>query len=404
MKTKFFTGYKLLAFGLLLLLTDQVAAQPAPPKFELKDGDRVVFVGNSLFENDLQYGYLEMALTTRFPDRQVTFRNIGWTGDTVFGESRNYITNPPTPYELLLQQLTDARPTVVFVAYGGIEAQAGEEGLPRFTDGLNKLLDKIADLGAKAILLSPIPVLGTGSLTKIDERNAILTRYADVIASTAAERGSRYIDFFGPIQQIADKASITENGIHLNEHGYYLLAEAVQKALGLAEVPYRDVIRISKKGTPSSATARLSSTTPQDAVLRFELDQKYLPIPRPASGTVLADRDRVLQIDGLTKGTYALSANGTLMAVGSAATWAKGIALDQGPPMTQAAALQEADRRQKPKLLPPIPPPEPNLHRRFPIVRARASCQRSGRIEHRHHLAGIADCPEPDASHAGLHA
>jgi hypothetical protein len=62
----------------------------ASANFELTDGDRVVFLGNSLFENDLQYGYLELALTTRWPQRNVTYRNIGWTGDTVWGDARSY--------------------------------------------------------------------------------------------------------------------------------------------------------------------------------------------------------------------------------------------------------------------------------------------------------------------------
>ena len=62
----------------------QAVAEPLTASFDLKNGDRVVFLGNSLFENDFQYGYLELALTTRWPDRDVTYRNIGWTGDNVF--------------------------------------------------------------------------------------------------------------------------------------------------------------------------------------------------------------------------------------------------------------------------------------------------------------------------------
>ena len=120
--------------------TPQVASEASDAAFELQDGDRVVFVGNSLFENELPYGYLELALTTRWPNRNVTYRNIGWTGDTVWGEARSYISSP-SAYDLLLEQLTNAQPTVVFVAYGANEALAGEAGLPRFEQGLNQLLD-----------------------------------------------------------------------------------------------------------------------------------------------------------------------------------------------------------------------------------------------------------------------
>src|SRR5690606_3518785 len=97
-------------------------AQNTSDKFELQEGDRVVFLGNSLFEEDLRYGYLEYMLTLAFADKQVTFRNLGWGGDTVFGEARSYYTSPPTAYDLLIQQLTDAKPTVVFLGYGANEA------------------------------------------------------------------------------------------------------------------------------------------------------------------------------------------------------------------------------------------------------------------------------------------
>ena len=64
-----------------------VPARAADP-FELKDGDRVVFVGNTLIEREQRYGYWETMLTSHFPDRRVTFRNLGWSGDTVFGDAR----------------------------------------------------------------------------------------------------------------------------------------------------------------------------------------------------------------------------------------------------------------------------------------------------------------------------
>src|SRR5579883_597065 len=60
---------------------------PAEP-FQLKDGDRVVLVGNTLIEREQRYGYWETLLTSRYPDRTITFRNLGWSGDTVFGEAQ----------------------------------------------------------------------------------------------------------------------------------------------------------------------------------------------------------------------------------------------------------------------------------------------------------------------------
>ena len=55
---------------------------------ELKDGDRVVFLGDTFLERESDYGHLEAALTRKFSDRNVTFRNLAWAGDTPMGKAR----------------------------------------------------------------------------------------------------------------------------------------------------------------------------------------------------------------------------------------------------------------------------------------------------------------------------
>src|SRR4051794_15614 len=63
----------------LLCLGVRPADAAAPPAgFELKDGDRVVFVCDALIERDATHGYLETVLTARYPRRNVFFRNLGW--------------------------------------------------------------------------------------------------------------------------------------------------------------------------------------------------------------------------------------------------------------------------------------------------------------------------------------
>ncbi|MBP86961.1 MAG: hypothetical protein CMJ64_09620 [Planctomycetaceae bacterium] len=57
------------------------ATTSAAAPFELRDGDRVVFVGGSFIERMQQHGYLETLLTTVHRDRNITFRNLGWSGD-----------------------------------------------------------------------------------------------------------------------------------------------------------------------------------------------------------------------------------------------------------------------------------------------------------------------------------
>ncbi|WP_247237867.1 GDSL-type esterase/lipase family protein [Telluribacter sp. SYSU D00476] len=335
---------------LLAVAQTSSSSKTEPATFAPKHGERVLFVGNSLFENDLQHGYLELALTTRWPDRQITFRNIGWSGDNVFGAARGTITNPPTPYDVLMEQITKAQPTLVFVGYGGIEAEEGEEGLPRFTEGLNKLLDKIDQLGAKAVLLSPMPLFAADSpenLTRRNaaQRNAMLELYTSAIAKTASQRGNRFIDIYKPLREISQKVSVSDNGFHLNETGYYHLALVLEKGLGLAPRQETVTIQVSKQGVTPSGTARLIGAGTDNTDLKFTIDAPCLSLPLPAESKAVVDPERVLRITGLKKGYYTLTADGNQVYTASDKQWAEGVALTQVPLMTQAIQLREMIRK-----------------------------------------------------------
>ncbi|MRS65605.1 GDSL-type esterase/lipase family protein [Larkinella terrae] len=346
MKATASLGYLLL---LLLFLPDRwafaqqttqpVADSPNAP-FTLKNGDRVVFLGNSLFENDYQYGYLELALTTRFPDRDVTFRNLGWAGDNVYGVARSTITNPPTGYQLLMEHLTKTQPTVVFLAFGGIEAQDGEAGLPVFREGLLKLLDKIDQLGARAILLSPIPVLSSDTIAHKAQNNALLEVYSSAIAKIASERGKRFIDIYKPVQELSKTVALTENGIHLNENGYYYLATLLEKSLGLAPRAETVSVNVSKTGAEAATPAKMVNAGKDAATLIFTMDEKYLPLPQPAGLAEKTTNARVLKVTGLKKGFYKLTTENQEVVTASAKDWENGVLIQQGPSFNQVNEIR----------------------------------------------------------------
>lgn len=348
----------LAALGSILLLSTVLLHGPAVAQnassnrtqsptstFELKDDDRVVFLGNSLFENELQYGLLELALTTRWPDRAVTFRNLGWTGDNVFGDARSTFTNPPTPYEHLMTQLTKSQPTVVFLAYGAIEAQEGEAGLPRFKEGLTKLINKIDELGAQTVILSPIPVIAGDSAQNVAKRNAMLEVYAAALAQTASERGKRFIDLYKPIQEISKKATITENGLHLNETGYYYLAGILEKGLGLKTGSSTVAIQATKTGAEGAAPVKILAPGDDQTTLKFTMDESYLPLPLPEADAKTVDDVRILKITGLKKGFYSLTSGNEVVTTASAKEWAEGVAIRQGASFEQAREVRQMIRK-----------------------------------------------------------
>lgn len=327
---------------LLTLVYGPILAQnKSPNAFTLKDGDRVVFLGNSIFENEFQYGYLELALTTRFADKGITFRNLGWTGDNVWGEARSTYTNPPTPYEHLMEDITKAAPTVVFLAYGGVEAQEGQAGVAHFKDGLNKLIDKIESLGARTVLLSTIPVVSADTSQHIDARNADLELYSKVISDVASQRGKQFIDIYNPVLNTSKKADIIENTVHLNETGYYYLADVLEKALGLPGDRETSTITISKPTPFSSNVKILTDSKDNNAVVRFVAADKYLPLPFPQASSWVGNDANVVRIIGLKKGYYTLTAANEQVVTASAKDWEKGVEIKQGPQFGQSARIRE---------------------------------------------------------------
>ena len=305
--------------------------------FELQDGDRVVFLGNSLFEEDLRYGYLEYMLTLAFADKEVTFRNLGWSGDTVFGEARSYYTSPPTAYDLLIQQLNDAQPTVVFLAYGANEATEGEKGITKFKEGLNQLLDKIDELGARTVMLSTLPLFPSKVDVNQEERNKVLEAYSDEVAKMASVRKQVFVDIFHPFQQLDADAGITDEGIHLNETGYYHLAQVIQQALQLTPADWKLDIQVADQKVDSNLT--VSNPSIQREEVSFTLQESGLPLLEPAVFGQQGD-SRMMRIQGLKKGFYSLTVDGQPVASASAKAWAEGVDIKHGPLFTQAKALR----------------------------------------------------------------
>src|SRR5581483_12333858 len=106
------------------------AAPPTP--FELRDGDRVVLLGSALIEYEQFHGYLETELLVRSPGRKLTFRNLGWSGDTVRGNARTSGYQNPEGLARLLREVKELKPTVLFLGYGMNESFAGPAGLADF--------------------------------------------------------------------------------------------------------------------------------------------------------------------------------------------------------------------------------------------------------------------------------
>jgi lysophospholipase L1-like esterase len=221
-------------FGFVGLASLLVLSTPAP--FALKDGDRVVLLGSALIEHEQFHGYLETNLLCRSRARGITIRNLGWSGDTVRGNARTSGYQNPEGLARLLREVKQLQPTVLFIGYGMNESFAGKDGLADFLKGYRALLDELAPLKARIVILSPTPHEDLGRpLPDPAEHNRHLELYTDALGKLADERGARFVDLFHPLRESSQRP-LTTNGIQLNQAGYQAVAAAIVRQLALSEM------------------------------------------------------------------------------------------------------------------------------------------------------------------------
>src|SRR5512143_3248247 len=98
----------LLTLPLFVLCSAALAQQP----FFLRNGDRVVFYGDSITDQRLYTTFAETFVVTRFPAMPVSFVHSGWGGDRVSGGGGG-------PIALRLQRDVFAyQPTVMTIMLG----------------------------------------------------------------------------------------------------------------------------------------------------------------------------------------------------------------------------------------------------------------------------------------------
>lgn len=334
----------LLFVAFVLLCHTQHSTVEAAEPFELVDGERIVFVGNTLIERAQRFDYLETRLTALHPDRRLTFRNLGWSGDTVFGDSRAGFDTATEGYQRLIDQVRGLEPTVIVVGYGNNAAFAGADGLPRFIEGTVRLWDDLATTGARIVVLSPTPQEDVGiPRTTPKKYNRAARLYADKLRELADGRGYRFVDQFQLHASSRDMAW-TYNGLHFDALGYWLWSNALCSALGHGPIDWS--VDVDASGTQHEiAGTKIDHLVATDAGVRFSaLDVQLPPAPPPDDRLTLDSTDwshRRLRVRGLPPGQYSLSIDGQQVARASHKAWAEGVELIAGPEFDQVEQLRQ---------------------------------------------------------------
>lgn len=305
-------------------------------RFELVDGDRVIFLGNTFTERQIYYGHIEQSLTSSAAGKNVVFRNLGWSGDNVFGEARSRFGSIDEGFDHLKRHVDELNPTVIFVAYGGNEAHSGPDGLQRFADGLDTLLNTIEGTGAEIVLVGPIlHEQMPAPLPSPDEFNSKVPVYNEHLRDVARERSYPFIDLIANLSNtIASDDRITDNGIHLSDRGYSLAARAFERSLSLKNASWKfDLDVVNRELQSAGVTVEKLKLEPER--IEFIATSHFLP-PVDVAPT--------FRFRGLGPGKYRLSIDdgndNKPLATAAAADWSAGVKVAGTPDSEKALELR----------------------------------------------------------------
>jgi lysophospholipase L1-like esterase len=333
-----------------LLLASLPAPAPAA-EFFLKDGDRVVFYGDSITDQRLYTSFIETYSITRFPQWNLTFIHSGWGGDRVTGGGGG-------PADVRLERDVIAhKPTVVTIMLGMNDGGYKPFDQPTFDtyakgyEHLVTTLKKAApDLRMTLIAPSPYDDV-TRPPTFEGGYNAVLIRYGQYVKELAEREHSGFADLNGPVVEATKRAyeldpqlaeKINPDRVHPYYSGQLLMATALLKAWNAPSVVTAVEIESSGAKLVKAENARVSDLKANDNVLSWTQDDSALPLSYegsdPATRLVLRASDvlqaldlQSLTVTGLEGPEYRLKIDGQSAGVFTKEKLAEGINLAELP-------------------------------------------------------------------------
>ncbi len=216
----------------------KAAAGKSTSILELKPSERIAMVGGSLAERMNLFGYFETLLHTRFPDKQLLFRNFGWPADEVGLQQR------PDNYTKIDDPLEIYSPELLLCFFGSNERFAGTDASAvsafrqRYQEWIEATRSRFTKEGQapRFVLISPIAFEASENenLPQGAKDNEQLAIYTGAIKQLAEELGLQFVDLFTPSQALFASqagAQFTINSLHHNEAGDRAIAAQMDTQL-----------------------------------------------------------------------------------------------------------------------------------------------------------------------------
>lgn len=234
---------KKILLAIAIWMCVSLGAQTVSP---FKDGDRAVFLGNSITDGGHYHSYIWLYYMTRFPYAEVKVFNAGIGGNTA-GDM----------YARLDGDVFAKKPTVLMVTFGMNDTGYSGYNGPNATEfGEQKYRECIANFkkmekrllglkGVRIVMMGGTPYDETARLKNkvpLKGKNAVMDRIVAYQKAAAERNGWEFIDFSRPVGEIAAREQARDSSftfsrgdrIHPDNDGHMVMAYLYLKAQGFA--------------------------------------------------------------------------------------------------------------------------------------------------------------------------
>ena len=290
--------------------------------FALRDGDKVVFLGDSITAERTYGKVVETYTLLRFPDRKVRFVNAGWGGDTAAGGLTR-----------LDRDVLDKGATIVTVAYGindiGWGTKADAEHRQKYLDSVRGIVERCNERKVRVFMCSAAVTAADPDKSEAD----FLQQMCDEGMKVSTSLGGGAIDVqrsMRDVQRRIKAANAKEHdekkhetlhapdGVHLNNLGQTAMAFAILKGLGAPRDVSSVVIDATGPRVESAEGCAATDVSLDHGELRFTRLDRGLPLNFGLFGALryrfIPIPDQInrylLTVKGLSPGKYDVTASG----------------------------------------------------------------------------------------------
>lgn len=343
----------LILFYLLFLSASVTIAQEITP---FKNGDRVVFLGNSITDGGHYHSYIWLYYMTRFPEMRLTIMNAGIGGDQAIDMVRR-----------LDGDVFSKRPTVLITTFGMNDSgyleyngdqpeKFADEKVKASYDAYKQMEARYKNLvNTKIVLMGSSPYDETVKIegnTPFRNKNKAMLRIVDFQRESAKANGWQFFDLNQPMTALNSQFQQKDptftlcgkDRIHPDNDGHMVMAYLILKAQGFAGKEVAEIsIDASNTSIISSSNCEITDIKKTSTGLSFNYLAKALPYPMDTIARGWEQKKsqaeaiktvpfidemnkEMLTVKGL-KGNYCLQIDGENIGTWSSAEFAKGINL-----------------------------------------------------------------------------